>query len=98
MAFAVWDAATETSTSNSSLAGAAAGGGLAITAGVLPTTTMAAAASAVSGTGVASRPTPVGWFGDTIRNGLTFFGSAWDTGMELGVEMARRIFGGLKIG
>lgn len=94
MAFAVWDAATETSTSNSTLA---AGGGLAITAGVLPTTTMAAV-SAVSGTGVASRPTPVGWFGDTIRNGLTFFGTAWDTGMELGVEVARRIFGGLKIG
>lgn len=94
MAFAVLDAATETSTSNSTLA---AGGGLAITAGVLPTTTMAAV-SAVSGTGVASRPTPVGWFGDTIRNGLTFFGTAWDTGMELGVEVARRIFGGLKIG
>lgn len=97
MAFAVWDAATETSTSNSTLA---AGGGLAITAGVLPTTTMAAAAvaSAVSGTGVANRPTPVGWFGDTIRNGLTFFATAWDTGMELGVEVARRILGGLKIG
>uniref|UniRef100_C6ZQW0 Putative secreted salivary peptide of the 6.2 kDa family n=1 Tax=Ochlerotatus triseriatus TaxID=7162 RepID=C6ZQW0_OCHTR len=41
---------------------------------------------------------PLEEIGDAVRRSISYAGSLWDTGMKLGLELARRVFTGFQVG
>ena len=44
------------------------------------------------------RALPIEAIGKAAGNGISYVGNLWDAGMQLGLEVARRIFTGLQVG